>query len=150
MHLFSRIISEKLILKVKSWLSWMFCVCVPVIGVRTEERCEHHHFILTADDLSDCEDLVLRLRVADIQHCGSARFILSHRAFGPMSHLNRKVWRELTFYILRWHLGTHREFKKKLMSHTFTICMSNSDKPLCLMLLFQGLQIDQFLTLRSR
>lgn len=112
MHLF-RINYEKLILKLEFLIELKVFVCVPVIGVRTEERCEHHHFILTADHLSDCEDLMLCLRVADVQHCGSARFILSHRAFSPMSHLYRKVWRELTLYILRWHLGTHRVFKKK-------------------------------------
>lgn len=107
MHSFSRVNYN---FKTEMLIELNVFVSVPVFRVRTEERCEHHHLILTGDDLSDCEDLVLCLWMADVQHCGRARFILSQSAFSPMSHLHGIVWRQLTLYILCWCLGNHREF----------------------------------------
>lgn len=86
---------------------------MPVFWVSAEQRRQHHHLVFAGSDLGDGQDLVLGLRVADVQHRGGASLVLFQHAGRPVSHLQRVVGRELTFDILRGHLD-RQEKKRKL------------------------------------
>lgn len=60
----------------------------PVFRVRAEQRGQHHHLIFTGRDLGHGQDLVLGLRVADVQHGCRASPVLHQRARGPVSQLH--------------------------------------------------------------
>lgn len=76
----------------------------PVLGVRAEQRGEHHHLVLAGGDLGHRQNLVLGLRVADVQHGGGAGLILPQRARRAVAHLHGEVGRQLAFDVLRRHL----------------------------------------------
>lgn len=76
----------------------------PVLGVRAEQRGEHHHLVLAGGDLGHRQDLVLGLRVADVQHGGGAGLVLAQRARRAVAHRHGEVGRQLTFDVLRRHL----------------------------------------------
>lgn len=79
---------------------------LPVFWVWTKQRCQHHHLIFTGSDLSDRQDLMLGLRVTDIQHGRGAGLVLFEHTRSPISHLQWEVGSQLTFYILSGHLDT--------------------------------------------
>lgn len=82
--------------------------------MRAEQRGEHHHLVLAGGDLGHRQDLVLGLRVADVQHGGGARLVVAQRARRAVAHLHGEVGRQLTFDVLGRHLvGGRQEEQRK-------------------------------------
>lgn len=70
----------------------------------TKQRRQHHHLIFAGGDLSDRQDLVLGLRMADVQHGCGTRLVLFQQTRSPVSHRHWVVGSQLTFNVLSGHL----------------------------------------------
>lgn len=88
---------------------------LPVLWVGTEQRRQHHHLIFASGDLGDRQDLVLGLRMTDVQHGGRASLVLFQRARCAISHLQGKIRSQLTFDVLRWHLDADGQREENKM-----------------------------------
>lgn len=69
-----------------------------------KQRRQHHHLIFAGGDLSDRQDLVLGLRMADVQHGCGTRLVLFQQTRSPVSHLHWVVGSQLAFNVLSGHL----------------------------------------------
>ena len=85
---------------------------LPIFWVRTKQRSQHHHLVFTGGDLSDRQDLVLGLWMTDVQHRRGAGLVLLQDTRSPVSHLEREVRSQLTFYVLCEHLDTNGNGKE--------------------------------------